>query len=298
MLLKALPYILLPLLLAFALPSFSQTPYRENSKWGIRENETVIIKPIYDTIFNFDSTGKVCMACFRSKSATASKFIKVTTTSYACNYLNKKNERLIIRNMANDTFSVFSYNKTAIKQYSGNSPYFTVSTKGKKHILYKNFQQITFKGYHDISMSSDPKFYFTSFMNEGDIVLSGLTNEREEEIIPHNYSTIKINTNDSLIIACSAGVRINAEDEVFDYNGKKIIGTHRHIDMATKHFLIHKIFEPKEYYIFYNMNTKEEKNVSADEIKFYEHDEILIRQKNDWYIYDLNTNLKKPLKQS
>lgn len=293
---KPILYILFVL---FAAPCVSQTiTFRENNKWGIKEKESILIQPVYDTIFNFDSTGKVCLACFRTKSASANKFIKVTTTTYACNYLDKKSERLIIRNVANDTFSVFALNKNVLKQYSGNEPFFTVTTKGKKHILYKNFQQLTFKGYHEISMSPEKKFYMTSIINEGDIVLAGITNEREEELIPHQYSIVKINTNDSLIIACSAGVRVGAEDEVFDYNGKKIIGTHRHIDMATKHFLIHKIYEPKEYYILYNINTKEEKNLNADEIKFYEHDEILIHQKSEWYIYDLNTNLKKPLKQS
>jgi hypothetical protein len=93
-------------------------------------------------------------------------------------------------------------------------------------------------------------------------------------------------------------VRINADDEVFDYNGKKIIGTHRHIDLATKHFLIHKIYEPKEYYIFYNISTKEEKIIHADEVKLFEHDEILLREKKDWYLYDLNSNTKKSYKQS
>lgn len=291
--------ILFALLIALSSDCLSQTvTFRENNKWGIKENESVIIKPIYDTIFNFDSTGRVCMACYKAKSASANKFIKVTTTSYSCNYLNKKNELLIIRNTLNDTFSVFSYNKNALKLYSGSSPYFTVASKGKKHIVYKNFQQLTFKGYYDVSMSPEKKFYFTSFVNEGDIVLAGLTNEREEEVIPHQYSVIKINTGDSLIIACSAGVRMNAEDEVFDYNGKKIIGTHRHIDMATKHFLIHKIYEPKEYYILYKLETKEEKTLQADELKIHEHDELLIRQKNDWFLYDLNTNQKKPFKPS
>jgi len=297
--LKALIHILLILTALSAGSCYSQTnPFRENGKWGIKENETVLITPIYDTIFNFDSTGKVCMACYKSKSASANKFIKVTTTSYACNYMNKKNEHLIIRNATNDTFSVFSLSKKVVKQYFDNSPYFTVTAKGKKHLLYKNFEQITFKGYYEISVSPDKKFYYTSFINEGDVVLAGLTNEREEEVIPHQYSILKMNTSDSLVVACSAGARVNANDDVYDYNGKNLISTHRHIDMATKHFLIHKIYEPKEYHIFYNISTKEEKNVHADELKIYEHDEILIRLKNDWYIYDLNTNLKRPLKQS
>lgn len=291
---KVPPNILFALFLLLAIAAFSQTsPFRENSKWGISSNGSVIIKPVYDTIFNFDSTGKVCLACFRSKGVSASKFIKVYTTSYSCNYLDKKGERLIIRNQQNDTFSVFPLSKAALRQYDNNSPFFTVTTKNKKYILYKNFQQITFKGYHEIAMSPDPKFYYTSFLNEGEIVLAGLTNEREEEVVAHQYSTIKLNTSDSLVIACSAGVRRNGEDEVFDYQGKKIIGTTRHIDLATKHFLVHKFFEPKEHYLIYKLSTKEEKSLSADEIRFYEHDEILVRLKNDWYIYDLNTNQKK-----
>ena len=295
--LKPFYYILLGLLVVSSKLLLSQTlPFRENAKWGIKESESIIIKPVYDTIFNFDSTGKVCMACFRTKAASANKFIKVLTTTYYCNYINKKGERLIIRNTANDTTSVFSFSKNSLKQYNGSSPFFIVNAKGKKHILYKNFDQITFKGYYDISLSPDPKFYLTHFMNEGDIVLAGLINEREEEVIPYQYSIIKLNTSDSLIVACSAGVRNNAEDEVFDYKGKKVIGTHRHIDMATKNFLIHKIFEPKEYYVLYNIATKEEKNLGADELFFYEHDDILIRQKNDWYIYDMKTNQKKPKK--
>ncbi|PBQ32547.1 hypothetical protein CNR22_12450 [Sphingobacteriaceae bacterium] len=295
---KARHHIFLTLLAGFTLSFFSQTsPFRENGKWGIWQpsndgDNRIIIKPVYDTIFNFDSTAQVCLACFKTKTASANKFIKVTTTTYACNYLNKKNERLIIRNTAKDTFSVFALNKNVVKAYNDNRQYFTVTMKGKKNLVYKNFQQLTFKGYHEIGFAADKKFYQTSIINEGDIVLAGLMNEREEEIIPHRYSIIKMNTNDSLLVACSAGVRFNAEDEVFDYTGKKIIGTFRHIDMATRNFLIHKIFEPKEYYVLYNIKTKEEKTIHAEEIKFYDHDIILVHQKNDWYSYDLNTNIK------
>lgn len=291
---RPLFYIAFGFLVIVSLRCSSQTQtFKENLKWGIKENETVIIPAVYDTIFNFDSTQKVCMACYKIKSASASKFIKVMTTTYVCRYLNKKNEKLIVRNLNNDTSSVFAYTKHSLKQYIGNSPFFVVSTKDKKkNLLTKSFKQLTFNGYYDINPSPDPGFYFTHFMNEGDIILAGLVNDREEEIVPANYSTIKINTSDSLIIACSAGVRINADDEVFNYNGKKLLGTFRHLDFATKNFLIHKIFEPKEYYIFYNMASREEKTIMADEVKLLEHDTLLIRQKNDWYVYDLKTNQK------
>lgn len=258
----------------------------------------MIIKPVYDTVFNFDSTGKVCLACFRTKVASASKFIKMVTVSYSCNYLNKKNERLFLKTETSDTCSVFSFGKTTLKQFRHNGPFFVAGIKGKKYLVDKNFRQLTFKGYHDINTSADPGFYVTQFINEGDVILTGLINTKEEEVIPYQYSSIKINPKDSVIIACSAGVRNNAEDDVFDYAGKKREGSRRHIDMATKNFLIHQIFEPKEYFIIYNIKTKEEKNLNADEVQFFDHDEILIRIKHDWFVYDMNTHQRKPVKQS
>lgn len=271
---------------------------KENTKWGIKENDSFIIPAVYDTIFNFDSTNKVCLACFKFKKASSSQFIKTMSTSYSCNYLDKKAQRLITRSEQGDTLSVFSLGKNTVSNYQSNQTIFVVSSKGKKNLVDKNFKQLTFKGYQDINLSNDKNFYFGQIINEADVVVDGLVNTKEREIIPFNYSIIKINTSDSLIIACSAGIRMNSEDFVFDYEGRKKEGSYRHIDMATKHFLIHKIFEPKEYYIFYNLETKQETNLTADELKVYRHDEILVRIKKDWYLYDLNTNIKTPFKKS
>lgn len=276
-------------------PIISQTQtIKDYLKWGIKEQDTFIVPAIYDTIFNFDSTSRVCLGCFKIKKASASKFIKTLSTSYACNYLNKKNERLIIKDENGDTTSVFSMGKTTVNNYLQNQNLFVVSAKSKKNIIDKNFKQITYKGYYDISLSKNRGFYNTQIINEGDVIVSGLINTMEREIVPYNYSTIKVNTSDSLIIACSAGIRMNSEDVVFDYEGRKKEASFRHIDVATKHFLVHKIFEPKEYYILFNLETKAETTLSADEVNFYLNDVILLRIKKDWYLYDLNTNQKKP----
>ena len=66
--------------------------------------------------------------------------------------------------------------------------------------------------------------------------------------------------------------------------------------MATTKFIIHKIFEPSEYYIVYTINTKEEKVLNILEVKQYSANEILIRIKNDWFIYNLSSGEKKPYK--
>lgn len=295
---KPVTHIALLLFLAFSEQLFSQShAFKENGKWGIKENETIEITPVYDTIFGFDSTAKVCLACFKIRTASASKFIKMMNTVYSCNYLNKKNERLFIRTEKNDTCSVFSLSKSSL-HYLRNQSLFTVAIKTKKYLLDKNFKQYTYTGYYDISLSDEKEFYVTQILNEWDMVVTGVINTQEREIIPYKYSHIKVNPSDSLIIACSAGIGNSSEDDVYTYDGKKKESSRRHIDMATKHFLIHKIFEPKEYYIIYNIATKEEKQLIADEVKFFMNDEILLRQKNDWYLYDLNTHQKKPYKPS
>jgi hypothetical protein len=289
----------LPLFLAwFMLTStLLAQPYKENNKWGIRENETVIIPAVYDTVFDFDATGQVCLACFKTKGTTANKFIKIFTTTYACNYLNKKNERLKIRN-GRDTCTVFSLGKQTINQYSDLLPTFVVSAKGKKNLVSKNFKQLTRRGYHEISTSAVPEFYIAREEAESEIVFTGVINAAEDEIVPYQYSGIVFNTSDSLIIACSAGVRPNADDDIYNYSGKRIESYHRHVELATRNFIVHKLFEPKEHYVIYNIKSREEINLAADEVLHSNHDEILVRIKNDWYLYDLNTNTKKPTKQS
>ena len=274
------------------------TPFKENLKWGIKDNEKTIIAPLYDTIFNFDDQGAVCLACFKTKTASANKFIKTVTTSFSCNYLDARSRRLSIKAEGNDTCSTFILNKSALKLYNDNSAYFTVSVKNKKHIVDKDFKQLTFNGYNDIMRAPDAGYYIAQVMNEGGVLLTGLTDLQEKNIIPFNYSGIGMNRYDSLIIACSAGLSPNGSDDVFNYKGEKIASYRRHVDMATKNFVIHKVFEPKEAYIIYNIATKEEKSLSADEIRPSMHDEILMRIKNDWYLYDLNTNQKKTFKQS
>lgn len=269
-------------------------PFSQNQKWGIKENDKVIIEPIYDTIFNFDSTGKVCLACYKTKTASANKFIKLLVTTYSCNFLNKKKKRLTIKTPNNDTCSVFSYAKNTLKQYNHSDNYLVATVKGKKYLVDKNFKQLTFKPYHEVSPSADPNFYVTQMLNEWDTPLTGLVDVNERQIIPYQYSNVKVNPYDSLVVACSAGLRPNSIDDIYFYTGKKRETCNRHVDIATKNFIIHKVYEPKERYILYNSKTKEEKSLEADELHVQPNDMLVIRIKNTWFNYDLKTNKQTP----
>lgn len=264
-----------------------------NNKWGIKEKEQIIIKPVYDTIFNFDTTGKVCLACFKQKSVNANRFIKTPNITYKCNYLDKKGKFLTIKLENGDTTSIFTLLKVSPKQLRENDKYFIAAIKTNKYLLDKDFKQITVKPYTEIYYTNDYRFFMAEIVNEGNVILKGLIDVNEKEIVPFLYSNVKINSRDSLIVGCSAGIGFNREDDIFNFDGKKLDSYKRHIDMAIKGYVIHKIFEPKEYYIIYNTTTKEENIVYSEEMQLYTTDELLMRNDDHWFTYNLITHKKK-----
>src|SRR5205085_1500045 len=127
------------------------------------------------------------LACHKTKTASANKFMKVLSTTYSCNYLSKKNERLFVKNQNGDTCSVFSLAKNSLKQYQGNSGYFIATVKTKKYLFKKDFTQLTFNDYQDIAFCEEPYFYVTQKPNDFEVLCTGLVNKKEEEIIPYLY---------------------------------------------------------------------------------------------------------------
>lgn len=290
-------HILLVLLLQGWL-SAQTTAFRENGKWGLTEKGITAIPAVYDTLVFNDSTGATCLACYKVMSPSTNKFIKVLTKSYQCNYLDKSGTRLVIKTQGSDTCSVFKLAKQTVRQFTESAAYFVAAVKNQKFLISRDFQQLSFGNYYDIGFCAEPDFLLTRISNDGVIAYTGLVNRKEELIIPYQYSGITVNTQDSLIIACSGAVRPGAADDVFDYKGKKLGAYHRHVELATKNFIVHKLYEPKEIYIVYDLQSKEEKTLIADEVLIQTSDELRIRVKNDWYIYNMTKGEKKPLKQS
>ena len=268
--------------------------FRENAHWGIKDGEQIIIAPKYDTIFNFDSTNTVCFACLKVRVVNPNKFIKTPSLSFNCHYLNKKAERLVVKQFEADTCSIFALHKHTVAQYLNNNNYMSVSVKNHKHLVYKDFTQITNKGYEEINFSSNPDFLIAEIRTEGNVILSGLINKKEEEIIPIVFSRVKVNSRDSLIIACTTGQGNNSEDDVFNYEGKKIAAYRKHVELATKEYIIHKIFTPKEYLIVLNLKTKEEKVEYAQEVYLGKGDDLLMMNEGHWFYYNLKTAKKTP----
>lgn len=290
------PLLLLSLSLFFSSLSAQYRVFSENKKWGIKDSSKIVIAAVYDTIFNFDKSNKVCLACFKSKSTNTNQFIKVTNTNYFCNYLNPDSKRLVIKTSARDTCSVFQLGKSTLKHYNENDTLFKVKVKQYTYLIDKTFKQLSFKPYYDIEWCDDPGFYVVQGLNDADVPMYGLVNKKEELLIPFEYSGIRLNPIDSLVMVCGTGYGAGTEDYVFDYKGKKQISYHHHIDLATKEYIIFKSFEPKERYYSYCIETKEEKEIMADEVKYYNGNLIRLRLKTTWWIYNLKTQEKTELK--
>jgi hypothetical protein len=282
------------IILAFLLwsaPSGSQTFVKpDKGQWALfREGKK--ISGSYDTIFDFDASGKVCIGCFRRRTQLPNKLIKVYTTSWSCNYLNAAGQRLRIKVPGNDSCSVFGLSKNSVAAKNA-SDLFPVTVSNKRYLVSRDFAQLTFKGLNDVNGSGYDGLYIAEQLNEAETPLTGVINTREATVIPFRYSSIGFNTADSLIIACSAGLRQNSEDEVFNYSGKKVYGSRRHIDIMTKQYAVLQVFEPEEKYFIHNLSSGTETPLEADELKHYRDQLLLVRQKRDWYLYDALTGKK------
>jgi hypothetical protein len=280
-------YLYLLLFLMINTSSFAQNIHvkKQGNKYGVWKFSEAIIPAVYDTILPFDSTASVCMACVKSQKP-GNKFIKTNTTVLMCKYLNQKNEALIVKRN-NDTCVFFTYSKQAIQSYSSSKNHFIVDSKGKKHVVNKQFKQLTYNGYDDIINTSLSNYFIVNNKTIGASYLEGLIDEHETLIMPFEYSSIKINPFDTLFMGCTAQLKTNGNDDVFNSDGKKIHNFNRHIDCATRQFIIHKVFIPKEYYVILNLETNKEKNIFAEEIVYLGKETISVKIKGKPHICNL-----------
>lgn len=278
---------------------YSQTEvFKEKEKYGIKEKGIVVVPAVHDTVFNFDSTGKVCMVCTKTRTAHPNKFIKTPVLSWHCTYLNKKGSKLKIKLESGDSTDVFTLQKASRQLFEGNSPYMTVAVKDKsmhdhRYMCTKDLEQLTFKAYEEIHFSPGELFFVGKIRNENNSMYEGLLDRKEELILPFKYSHIKFNPIDSFIIGCTAGQGTNSEDDIYGYNGKKIASYHRHIEVATKKFVVEKVFKPEEYLVILNLETKEEKKEHAEEVQYFSDDKVLMANDGHWFTYELATGKKK-----
>lgn len=283
-------------LLNFYLESQSIQPFLTNKKWGFKQGETVIIQPQYDTIFGFDATQQICLVGnINPLKRSINPLTKQIKTEYTFFYINAKNEKQYIRTSGTDSTTEVSVSKTTASQYSSNNNAYIATVGDKKYLISKKGGTISGHGYTNIQYSKLPQFYITCTKDtKTNQEYFGLVDSKNKEVIPSLYSKISFNTFDSLIYCCTAGIKFNGSDDVYNYAGGKVHSSSKHIHLASKKFVVYRLFESENSYIIYNMATGKEKPFQADYIYYLKNETVALLD-GEWYFYNLVTDKRYPM---
>lgn len=270
------------------------TPFKQTGKWGFKKGEAVIIEAQYDSIFGFDATQQIALVCnLNPKKNFINPLTKELKKIYDFYYITPTNTKvnLMLPDLKNPV-NEFANQQKLQKEYLGTQAHFVIFYDGKNYLFNKNGKQITTTPYDNIYLTNHPDFFVIEIKEKSGQSLMGLINEYGKQIIENRYSKIQINTKDSLIICCTAGIRFNGTDDVFDYQGNKKHSSNKHIDYAGKDYIIYKLFEPVLSHVVLDNEDNKEKIIKCDKLSIIKKDEFLIHTDNNWYIYNLKTDKK------
>jgi hypothetical protein len=278
---------------------FSQTisAYKSQGKWGFKKGETTIIDPQYDSVFGFDPKGKICLVGnIDPLKRSVNSLTKEVKIAYAFRYINDKNERLYFKAPNGlDSTSEATPTKYAGALYKTDGDLIIACVSGKKILATKKGKQISRDGYDNIIYTKVPGFLLCE--NKSGRSLFGLMTTEAEIIIPPVYSKISFNTDDSLIYCCTAGSKFNGMDDIYDYKGKKIHSSNKHIQGVSKNYYIYKLYASENSFIVYDVKENKERNLKAEYIYYLKDDKAALLD-DDWFFYDLKTDKRTPMDKS
>lgn len=291
-------------LLLLIVSFFTYTPYfaqsisnfKQSNKWGFKKGETIIIEPQYDTAFGFDQTGKVCLVGnINPAKRSINPLTKEIKIEYTYFYINPKNEKIYIKRSNTDSTFEVSVSKHTPAYYLNNNTAFAAFVGGKKYLVSKKGNTITNTAYDNIVFTKVPNFYITETKEpKNNQTYVGLIDETGNYVIQQAYSKISINTNDSLIYCCTAGIKFNGSDDVFNYKGAKVHSSARHIQCTGKKHAVYKLYESETAFVVFDIETGKEKPLKAEWV-YYLKNEALVILDGDWYFYDMKTDKRFPI---
>jgi hypothetical protein len=263
---------------------------KNKKKLGITYNGKQIVPAGYDSLIGFNSN--VCMLCVRKPMPSTNKFIRTLVPTMVCSYFNSKGERLVLKVNEKDTTSCFALSKNALEDFTKFGSMFKTFYNQKKYLVDFDFVQKTYKPYDNVFPFGIFEYYVIEKKTNGMSVF-GLTDKNEQIIIEPVYANLKLNTFDSSIIACVAGLIGSSADDVFDLKGTKIKSYNRHVEFIDKYFSAFKIYQPKEYFIISDNTTKKETQLKVEAIMPFDSTCVLTLEDEKWFKFNLKNNEKK-----
>jgi hypothetical protein len=281
------------------LVSQSIIPFKENNKWGYKKGSKIIIVPEYDTAFAFDKTGQLALVA--SKSQFNKEVNPITGEEeylYDYYYVNLKNKKIkILAEHFPDSMFIFPHQQELHLSYRDSSNYFKILFQGKLYLLNKNGKQLS-SGFDNITETKAKGFFETENYSKFEkkvVRIKGLIDSTGFQVVKCKYHTININKEDSSIYCCSAVFDAKLNDDVFNYKGKLIYSSIKHIEFSSKTLHIIKSYSPREEFIVENTKTGETYYLDGESIRYLKNNKAALIKNNNLYVIDLLTQKKQKL---
>jgi hypothetical protein len=277
----------------------SQTivPFAQNGKWGFKQKENVIIKPQYDTVFAFDKTNKIALVGAKNKINTIVNPLtgeETETVDYFYITPNNTKIKLLAENFPDSVFT-FGEQQELLSNYLDSTNYFKILFQKKIYLFSKYGKQLSL-GYDNITKAKASNFFETENYSENNhaiIRTKGLVDTAGLVIVNCKYKDVTFNRDDSIIYCCSAVFNTKLNDDVYNYKGKLIYSSKKHIEFASKKCYVLKSYSPNETYFIENTQTKETVEFEGDDFFYLQNNKGLFIIKDNWFLMDLNTTKKQ-----
>ena len=281
------------------LVSQSIIPFKENSKWGYKKDSKVVIIPEYDTAFAFDKTGQIALVANKNKfNKEVNPISGEEEYNYDYSYIDYKNNKLKIQaEHFPDSMFIFPQQQELHLSYRDSSNYFKILFQGKLYLLNKNGKQLS-SGFDNITETKAKGYFETENYSKFEkkvVRIKGLIDSTGFQVVKCKYHSININKEDSSIYCCSAVFNAKLNDDAFNYKGKLIYSSIKHIEFSSKTLHIIKSYSPREEFIVENTKTGETYYLDGESIRYLKNNKAALIKNNNLYVIDLLTQKKQKL---
>ena len=273
------------------------TPFIENQKWGYKNEQKIIIAPEYDTVFAFDKTNQLAMVANKNEfNKSVNPMTGEEEYVYDYYFIDSKNNKLKIRaEHFPDSMYTFPNQQELQFNYLDSSNYFKILFQGKLYLCSKKRKQMS-SGFDNITETKARGYYETenyAKLEKRIVRIKGLIDSTGFQVVKCKYYSVNINKEDSSIYCCSAVFDSKLNDDVFNYKGKLIYSSQKHIEFSSKTLHIIKSYTPREEFIIDNASTGETYYLDGESIRYLKNNKAALIKNNNLYLIDLLTKKKQ-----
>lgn len=274
----------------------SLTAFKQNKKWGFKKGESIVIESQYDSTYGFDQSGQIALVGnINLNKKSINPLTKEIKYEWNFFYITHKNEKVYVKKSETDSTTDITVSKQTPQLYLHDKNSFAATVNGKKYLVSKKGHTIIQAAYDNIIFTKVPGFYSVETKDpKNGQTLVGIVNDKGEYVIQQQYSKISINTYDSVIYCCTAGIKFNGSDDAYNYKGTKIHTSAKHIHAMGKNFVIYRLFESENAYVSHDLSTGKEKTLKVEWLYYLKNDRLVILD-DDWFFYDLKTDKRFPI---